>query len=465
MNVVGEDDYELPLFESDLHHLTFSSGESTETSEGQDEDMESGTLHVKETVADSGNGSISVVHRCDGERIDRFRFNIIDFDQRICRYTGSDNPPWAVYCAVTQYGYYCQTAPQSGRKYAFDLLAAGALEIMEKTIDQEYEYLTGWGLRVFERLHTFIQLMALEYQIGPENMNEAISTLNESGDDGESTLTFENLDGILKKYDIENAFIPHSRRHPSTTSFIDDCAKADSTRQYNNESKSNSDDPVWVINKHRGRGDHENIIYVSIIGSDGIDRFQFQITNEVAGKCVAQTNVVGDVPPYSVIESVQDEFDITNIPSFTFSQEGVSYCQLILDVDKVLHQTAERTPPESDFTNKILDEYISNLEICLSIIAAYEKSPEEYNRGVNEAFSKLDIELSVKNIGKLSREHLDQITFVAMQSVNDVDEVKKLSRELLKTTNVEKRRRVNITEDPDVSLAKRLYNKDMSMYE
>ena len=100
----------------------------------------------------------------------------------------------------------------------------------------------------------------------------------------------------------------------------------------------------------------------------------------------------------------------------------------------------------------------------LVIVAAYETAPEEYNQGIREVFSKLGIDLSTQNIGKLSHSDLDQMTSVAFQAVDDADEIKEFARELLATANTEERRRVDITEDPDVSLAAELYDKDVGLY-
>lgn len=465
MKTVDKENYELPLFDGQLLRLTFSPEGLVDDPEGREEDIESGTLYLKETVASMGRRSISVIHKHDGERVSRYRFEVMDSDQRICRYAGSGNPPWSIYGAVTEYGYHCQTAPKSERKYAFDLLHAGSLELLQRVIELEFEYSEGWGTRLFRMLQWYIRLAALEYQIGSEHMEEAASILGEQRGNDPAESIFENWQRIFEEYDVENAFIPHSIRHPSTKSLQSNNADADCQNDKpKNESQSEAENPFWSISKHRGRGDYEKVLFVSIIGSDAIDRFSFQITDEEAGECVAQTNLVGDLPPYSVIESVQEEFSITNIPSFTYSREDMPYSQFLIDLDRVVRRTTKQISPESDPTESMLDDYIVTLEVYLTVVAAYEIAPEEYNRGVTKAFSELGIDLSTQNIGKLSHNHLDQISLIAFQSVDDANEIKMLARELMAATNVQDRRRVDVTEEPDATLAAQLLDKNPSIH-
>ena len=179
---------------------------------------------------------------------------------------------------------------------------------------------------------------------------------------------------------------------------------------------------------------------------------------------MAQTNVVGDLPPYTVIESVREQFEITNLPSFVYGKKDVPFSQFLIDLDRIVRQATKQVAPESTPTETILDDYISSLDVYLVIVAAYETAPEEYNQGIREVFSKLGIDLSTQNIGKLSHSDLDQMTSVAFQAVDDADEIKEFARELLATANTEERRRVDITEDPDVSLAAELYDKDVGLY-
>jgi hypothetical protein len=465
MKTVGKEEYELPLFDNQLLRLTYSPDGRFSESENQHTDIESGELHLKETVPSTGKGSISVIHKDDGENVGRYRFKIIDQDQRICRYTGSNGPPWSIYCAVTEYGYHCQTVPQSERKHAFDLLDAGALELLQKIQQIEYQYPVGWGLRVFEKLWLFIRMAALEYQIGAENMEEFVSNLEGQLDNDPLSSMIENIEQAFETYNVENPFIPNSLRHPSTGSFLEtDGSKDNETRQHSDGEQSEKENRVWKVATHRGRGDSADILYASIIGSDAIERFSFQISDEEAGECVAQTNVVGDLPPYTVIESVREQFEITNLPSFVYGKKDVPFSQFLIDLDRIVRQATKQVAPESTPTETILDDYISSLDVYLVIVAAYETAPEEYNQGIREVFSKLGIDLSTQNIGKLSHSDLDQMTSVAFQAVDDADEIKEFARELLATANTEERRRVDITEDPDVSLAAELYDKDVGLY-
>lgn len=463
METVGRETYELPLFDEPLIRLTFSPEGVVDDPESQNADLESGTLHIKETAVSSGRGTLSVIHKHDDDRVGWYRFEVLDRDQRICRYAGSDVPPWSIYCAVTKYGYHCQTAPQSKRKYAFDLLDAGALELLQRVQEQEYEYSTAWGLRVFEKLWAYIRLAALEYQVGAEHMNDVVSILSEQQGDNTATALFDNMARVFEEYNVENAFIPHSLRHPSTASLMNNDADTENVTKQQ-DTQSETDNAVWAVTKHRGHGDSENVLFVSIIGSDAIDRFSFEITDEGASECVAQTNVVNDFPPYTVIESVREEFEITNIPTFTYTREGVAYSRFLLDLDRVVRRTTKQVSPTSEVVEAMLDDYITSLDVYLSVVAAYEIAPEEYNRGVTETFSQLGIELTTQNISKLSHSDLDQITAVAFQAVDDVDQIKERARELLAIANTGDRRRVDVTEDPDVSLAARLVDTDPSIH-
>jgi hypothetical protein len=297
-------------------------------------------------------------------------------------------------------------------------------------------------------------------------MEDVVSILREGQEGGTPTSLFEDMERVFEKYSVENAFIPHSLRHPSTNALMSNSADSDTTaEQSDSEGQSEGESPIWAVAKHRGRGDYENVLFASIVGSDAIDRFSFQVTDEEACECVAQTNLVGDLPPYTVIESVQEEFEITNIPSFTYDRENVPYSQFLIDLDRVVRRTTKEVSPESSPTEAILDDYISSLNVYLSVVAAYKIAPEEYNRSVTKTFSKLGIDLSAENIGKLSHSDLDQITAVSFQSVDDTEEIKKFAEELLSKANTEERRRVDISEDPDVSLAARLLDKDVSIHE
>jgi len=78
MKTVGKEEYELPLFDNQLLRLTYSPDGRFSESENQHTDIESGELHLKETVPSTGKGSISVIHKDDGENVGRYRFKIID---------------------------------------------------------------------------------------------------------------------------------------------------------------------------------------------------------------------------------------------------------------------------------------------------------------------------------------------------------------------------------------------------
>lgn len=453
MEIEGEETYELPIYDFTLFHLT-SSGEASDSREGDpDDDPMEGTLTIREMTAKSGDRTLSVVHHVDGERLGRYRFEVVDRARRLCRHAGNESPPWPVYRAVTEYGYYCQTSSDSGRTYAFDLLHAGCLELLQLNEGLEHEYLTGMSRRLFGDLYQHLMFSAVEYQVGGDRMEDVVSWLAEHRGDGRTLFEYDTFVSVIEEFGESSPFFPHSLRHPSTESFRSKYGGAGTP------AGTESDDGeslAWKAVQHRGLEEHEDEIYVSIVGADAIDRFSFGITDESAGECVAQTNLVGDFPPYSVIESVGPEFEVTNVPSPSADGDD-QYGETLLRIDRIVRRVSSLFPPESGVTERTYDEYLATLELCLSVAAAYERAPLEYDSGVSRAFTILDVEYTAENVCEMKHEHVDQISTAAFQSVDDDDTVERLAREWLKTARTERRRGVDPDTVHDLSLLRGLY--------
>lgn len=443
--------FELPLFEEQLFQLTFSLDEDTEP---EHDPLTEGTLTVKESRADQQKGSVAVIHQVEDTEVGRYRFNVIDRGARICRYTGNDTPPWSIYCAVTEFGYHPQTVPGTTRKYTFDLVHAGMLELMQRTEKVDYEYLRGWGRRVVDRLHSYLIAAVLEYQVGPERIEDVYSFLNDRDGSEDDVPLYDQFLAVFREFNVEEGFLPHAIDHPSTNAIMSRYGEGTEQKPADKESEEESG-VTWQIVRHDARGENGNEFYVSIIGADAIDRFSFQITDVDGGECVVQSGIAADLPPYAVIDAVRDEYEITNIPEVVYDFD-LSYSELLVEIDRLVRQVTNQFPPESPMTKQLLDDYLNALELCLSVAATYETVPEAYGSGIDNVESQLGIELTAENVSDISHGNLDQITAAAFQSVDDTEAMQQLAQTLLDRTRVEDRRGTKGDEVADTHLFEQL---------
>lgn len=438
MEVIAEETVQLPLYDQPLASATPGMQPIEETANSV---AAPGQFQIRETRADSGIVSVTVTHLVDGDTRTRYRFDVIDFEQRICRYTGSDSPPWPVYCAVTRFGYHCQTVPESPRQYTLDLLSAASIELINQLKQVNEPYLAGGVGRVAHSLYEYVNLSAIEVQIGADQMASLPEQL-----DGDETFA-EQLFEALETSEVADPFVPHSLGHPSTQTLLGANPTGDSSDEGDTETiDSTADDSIETtivtadIVDARGRGDRSDELYVYRITGDAIDRFSFHITDKDAATCVAQTGVVGDLPPYDVIEFVSEKYTITNLPDFI--DPSLSQAERLLKVDRVVRKAVAQVPPESEETKRILDQYLRELSLVLCIAGAYEIAPVEYDRAVRSVFDQLGVELQVETISQLRFEHLDQLTTAALTLLDEdqYDAITSRSRNLLSSARIEDRR-------------------------
>jgi hypothetical protein len=363
--------------------------------------------------------------------------------------------------AVADYGYYPQTAPKSGRKYAYDLLYAGGLELVRWGDQIEFEHLSGWTSRLFNNLWKYLHLSVIEYQVGPERMENVVAWA-QNRDESWVKSNFDGMVTLLREFDVEDAYLPFSPKHPSQRWMLERGSDSDS------DGEEGSQGPTYHVAKHDGREDHEDDFYMLTVGENSIDRFSFQITDEAAGKCIAQTELVGDLPPYIVIDSVSEDYEITNIP--TFGSDEQTYRESLLAIDSLMRRITALSPPQSEPTKGALDAYLSTLDILLVVMAAYEIAPEEYDNGVRQAFAHIEIDLTAEAVASLPHGAVDQISTAAFQAVRDEEPIYEEARELLEATRVAKRRgteRQNLEDldESDVSLLVQLADPEYSRFD
>lgn len=458
METIRKEIYELPVFEDQLLEFTYSPAKDYTDWSREDPETHDGELHIKETVADSGKETLSVVHRIEDEDVARYRFDIRDRDQRICRYTGEDTPPWSIFCAVTDYGYRCETAPKPARKHIFGLLFAASTELFQRVQDGEYEYSIGVGSLISQLLLFYVQVAAVEEQIGPGRMEEFVSSLPESNSRG--PIKHESIESVLSEMGIEDSYFPASLLHPSVDSLTDTQTGDTKSKEESDESQEDSsvsENLTYVTVQHRGRGEHENKIYASIIGSDAIDWFSFEVTDEENNKCVVQSGLEDDLPPYIVIDSVRKEFQIENIPSFAYDDD-TRLSDILLDVDQLVRRTTSQFPPESFATENLINEYLHVLDVYLPVVGAYEFAPKQYDLGIERIFSKLNIRLTAQNVIDLGHTQRHKISAAAFQAVKNVEEIRHRERGLHNVTRIEERRSINDEAHPSASLLKKVYD-------
>ncbi|MCQ4334779.1 hypothetical protein KM295_15095 [Natronomonas sp. F2-12] len=468
MKTVGEEVYELPIFEDQLVEFTYSPTEDYTDWDRVDPETHDGEVHIKETIFDSPEKAIHVIHRVKNKDKARYRFNIIDRDRRICRYTGEDTPPWSIFCAVTKYGYHCETAPEPNRKHIFGLLFAAGTELTQHVQDEKYEYFSGVGSLVSQILLFYSQIAAVEEQVGPDRMEEFVSVLPES--DSHGPVEFKAIETALTKMGIENSYIPTSLFHPSVDSLLDSHMRDSESKEdpdSSEEGSTSSRNLSYVIQTNRGHGEHQNKMYVSLIGADAIDRFSFEFTDEDESECVAQTGVEGDLPPYMVIDSVREEYNIKNISSFVYD-EDIPLIDILLDIDQLVRRTTSHFPPESFATKNLLSEYLYAIDVCLAVAVAYESAPAQYNYAIEQVFSKLGVPLTVQNVIKTGHAQRNKISAVAFQAIDDIEEtnmekIQKRGRGLHNITRIEDRWSKNDNNEIETPLLKRIYNPDVSL--
>ena len=481
MRVLDEQTVGLPVYDQPLASATPGPQSLAATAAPVGPDI--GEYRIRETRADSGIESVTVADRVDGEPRGRYRFDVIDFDQRICRYTGSDDPPWAVYCAVTRFGYHCQTAPESPRRYTFDLLSAAAIELINQIGRVDKPYLAGSIGRVAHALHEYVHLIALEAQLGAES----VASLASEPSGGETAT--EQLRALLVATEVADPFFPRALGHPAaatlldrserpTTSAADDQVSEPTEAEVEVEVEAETDadtatEPAQVVAADvvgtLGRGDRTDELYVHRITGDAIDRFSFHVTDVDAATCVAQTNVVGDLPPYGVVAYVTDDlgYTVTNLPSFTPPE--LSQTERLLEVDHVTRKAVSQVPPESTIIQQVLDRYLRELTLALCVAAAYEVAPAAYDEAIASVFDQLGVPLQTATVSQIGFEQLDQLTSAAFAPLDasKTDAIKARSRDLLASARLEDRRPTDTDEieASDIGLLGQLVDLDRSIHD
>lgn len=457
METIEEKVYGLPIFEDQLAAFTYSPAEDYSDWSREDQETHDGELRLKEKLFDSGKRAVSVLHRVENENIARYEFDVIDHDQRICRYNGEDTPPWSVFCAMTKYGYLCETAPEPDQKHIFGLLLAANFELAQRIQNEEYEYSIFLGELLSQILLLYTQIAAVEDQIGPNQMDKFTSLVLE--DPSRNPIILSDIDTALSKMDVEDSYLPLPLTHPSLSSLLETYGENDESIDDSTSSRNHS----YVTIKKRGRGEYKDKIYVSMISSDAIDRFSFEVNDEDNNVCVAQTGAGGDIPPYIVVDTVRDEFTVENYPSFPYDKNS-ELSDILLDVDQLVRRTSSYFTPESYATKNLLSQYLYLIDEYLSVIVGYEFLPTQYNRGIEQIFSELDIDLTSQNVTELSQSQRHNISAIAFQAVDNVDKIQDRERELHKITRIEDRWAVNNNEKIDTPLLRRLYDSEASLF-
>lgn len=468
METVGEETYELPIFEDQLLEFTYSPTEDYTDWNREDPETHNGEIYIKETIFDSTKKAIYAIHRVKNEDTAKYRFNIVDRDRRICRYTGEDTPPWSVFCAVTRYGYHCETAPEPSRKHIFGLLLAAGIELTQHIQDKKYRYLSGIGSIVSQIVYFYSQIAAVEEQVGPDRMEEFVSMLPRDG--GNGPVRFEAIETALNEMDIENSYMPISLLHPSVDSLLDSQTSDGESKEITNSSEEKSTklkDLTYAIVADRGYGEHQNKLYVSLIGADAIDRFSFEFTDKSESECVAQTGVEGDLPPYAVIDSVNKEYNIKNISSFVYD-ENTPLTDILLDIDQFVRRTTSHFPPESFATKNLLSEYLYAIDVCLATAVAYESAPTQYNNAIERVFSRIGVPLTEQSVVDTGHAQRHKISTLAFQVVDRMEEanmksIRERGRGLHNITRIENRWAKNGNNQIDTPLLRMICDPDVPL--
>lgn len=455
METIKKETYNLPIFENQPIEFTISSNRDGTDGNRPDPEMHDGKLHIKETIAESGKRTISVIHSIEGEIAARYRFDIASYDRRLCRYAGEDTPPWSVFYAVTEYGYRCETAPEPTRKHIFGHLVAGNAELAQHVLDQEYEYSVGIGKLIVEILYCYAQVAAVEEQVGPNRMEEFVSLMPS----GPRRFVTDDILSGLAEMNIEDPYVPVPLAHPSVDSLANQMKGDESEKEpdKSEDGSSASESPGYMIIRHRGRGEYQNEIYVSLIGSDAIDQSSFEITDEEKGQCVAQTNIKGDIPPFIVLDSLREDFEIKNVPLFSYD-ESTQLTDVLIDVDRLTRRITSQFPPEYSGVKNVLDKYICTIDAYLAVAVAYDFAPSQYNHTIKQIFSKLDIELASQEIQTLDPTRINKISATGFQGIKNVEEIAKSGRDLDEATRIKNRYPTEHDNLPDIPLLSRIYD-------
>lgn len=422
MEIVGEQQSELPFFDGELARLCYPAPDG-EVETQQAVDVTAGTLELAEQKTETGSRRIEVIHREGGERQAQYRFEVIDAEYRLCQYAADGYPPWSVIGALNEYGYHDHSTPSSGRQYVLDSLLDTVSVYSAYTTEHSGDPLSGFLVRSLPSLFLIFNLFAIESQVETEQVESVLKQLHQSSEALEIDSFYpESLADVLQEYGIDRSYHPlagfsSGRGVIGSRKVVRDGSDHEAGKQ--------GQGSYGVAHYEEQVGANEGF-YVALIGSDAVDRFSFHITDHEAKECTAQINRMNDFPPRLVREHIRSEhgYEISNVPKLA-DPEADTHLEILVSIDEMIRRSVEVYEPESTVFQNVYHGYLSEMSKLMTVAYGYDTLPDRFPRIIEEILSQLDLPSQGSTVAQLSLKSYTQIiekAVVVAEQLTDMTE-------------------------------------------